>query len=713
MGLAQLKKTKLDTAPGTPRPIKWTRLRSWLLTWEIYALVLVAAFLRFYRIDTLGFGYDQARLYRLAHDAVTYGLLPGSSIDASIHILNPPFSVYVYMLPAAFSPDPIWAAVTAGLFTTVAVLLTYLFTRRYYGRLAGIFAGLTYVTAAMPLYWATFIWQPTLMAPFVVLFMFALFKGVVERRKGWLFPALLLSGILYQLHETSALLVAPLLLALVLAPGTLRWRDLVFGLISLVIIFFPYLLTEYSIKFADLHTIYRLSRVHAVIDGEAIRYYLGFFTPFVQPETSYSLVHKLAPILTWLKYIVPLIVLGGFVTAGLLLIRLKEGATLIGKPEESQRSIARLRSWWIQLRASPERCGFLVLLIWQIVPVLILSRHTVVLQSYYFFMLLPGPFILIGLFLFRFIGWLRQPGLRWWSMRYGIYVLTSLVIVMQLVSSSAFVYDYTSGNVDEQSYQPYHYHNDLASLKDALATADQVAQQRHLNRVYIITDFDTRDSMRYLAEQMHTPTTLYEDSYCLLLPNPAAGPALFLVGPYDDLTNALISQFAIATLIGQPARSGGLPFKLYEVMPATERPSSNEAFVHDLQPLSLQAQRYNYKHISWLVTQWSILQSESTAMRTSYSYALTAHMNSSNAQVRKSTCTFTTLRAGDQLTVLFDLPVDESVPTSVTIEAQSFMTTPYNPSIGPIHLETDLNNTGKMTALQTAEGRRDITLLVS
>ena len=101
-------------------------------------------------------------------------------------------AVYFLMIPALFSPDPLWATVMTALFNVAAVLLTYIFTRRYFGRLAATIAALLYATAQTTIVFSRFIWQPNLIAPFTVLFMFALFWGTVERRKGWLFPAMLL-----------------------------------------------------------------------------------------------------------------------------------------------------------------------------------------------------------------------------------------------------------------------------------------------------------------------------------------------------------------------------------------------------------------------------------------------------------------------------------------------------------------------------------------
>jgi Dolichyl-phosphate-mannose-protein mannosyltransferase len=735
-------------------------MRSWLLwlasAWEVILILLVAGFLRFYQINTTEFDEDQAQLFRMAYDAVHHALLPTTSNAASIGISNPPGVIYLFMPLAALSANPLWGAMLVGVFTTATALLTYFFTHRYYGRFAGIVAALLYATAARPLTYARFIWQPNLMPPFVVLFMFALFWGVVERRKGWLFPALFLFGILYQMHPTTLLLAVPLLAAIVLAPGTLRWRDLAFACAALLVIFFPYLIWEAYTGFADIRTVLMLAKQHAHIDTQAIHLYRTFLIPFDTPPTDIrSLVRMLAPMLSWLSIAVPLLTLGGIATAGLLSLRSASGQSAKvdeapGRPQGIAPTIredtvlpaqgatgagkrnmvgagdpvrgtgnapvlSSLRNWWADLRATPYRCGLILLLVWQIVPLLILSRHSVPLHSQYFFMFLPGPFILIGLFLAKVVEWLRgrEQRRQWSLLRYAVYAIAGLVIVAQLVGSTAAVIDTSSGNFDDRGFQPYPYHNDLSSLQHALGEADRLAQQRHFNRVYITTDAATQTALRYLAEQMQTPTTLFDATNCLVLPNPAAGPAVLLVGPYDGLTNALLSQFASATLIDQPIRPAGAPFRLYIVTSTPTQPSSQNTFTGNLQLLGTQAQQMSFHNSPWLVTRWSLMHAEQPSFRTTYSYTLKALPNGNSAQSSQNKCTFTAIRAGDQLLVAFGLPKGSSASTSVTIEAQSFTTIPDNPVYGPFHLETDGDENIARMILQTTGGGDSITVPAS
>src|SRR4051812_23129229 len=78
-------------------------LRSWLLCWEIYPILLVAAFLRLYQLNTTEFNNDQANLFQMARHAVIYDLIPATSNIASVGIYNPPASIDIFMLPAALT----------------------------------------------------------------------------------------------------------------------------------------------------------------------------------------------------------------------------------------------------------------------------------------------------------------------------------------------------------------------------------------------------------------------------------------------------------------------------------------------------------------------------------------------------------------------------------------------------------------------------------
>src|SRR5947199_10702432 len=94
--------TQTDQEPMTQRQSKAFAL---LRTWELYPILLIAAFLRLYRIDTAIFVDDQAVVFQMAHDAIVHGLWPITSNRASLGNINFPLVVYFFMLPAAFSSN--------------------------------------------------------------------------------------------------------------------------------------------------------------------------------------------------------------------------------------------------------------------------------------------------------------------------------------------------------------------------------------------------------------------------------------------------------------------------------------------------------------------------------------------------------------------------------------------------------------------------------
>src|SRR5712692_12079147 len=102
-------KPSKKTNTESPSPPGSNRLRTWFLrllsfidsTWEVSLILLVAGFLRFYQINTTELDDDQAKLYRMAYDAVHHGLVPTTSNTASIGIAHPPGVIYLFMPIAA------------------------------------------------------------------------------------------------------------------------------------------------------------------------------------------------------------------------------------------------------------------------------------------------------------------------------------------------------------------------------------------------------------------------------------------------------------------------------------------------------------------------------------------------------------------------------------------------------------------------------------
>src|SRR6266567_3056866 len=111
----ELKKQAITSGNITQHFTKWSSIRRWLLSWEVYIIILIAAILRLYRLDTSEFSGDQTFLFRMAYDAVHFGLIPATSNYSSIGTANAPIAVNFLTIPVLFSSDPLWSTAMTAL----------------------------------------------------------------------------------------------------------------------------------------------------------------------------------------------------------------------------------------------------------------------------------------------------------------------------------------------------------------------------------------------------------------------------------------------------------------------------------------------------------------------------------------------------------------------------------------------------------------------
>jgi 4-amino-4-deoxy-L-arabinose transferase-like glycosyltransferase len=663
------------------------RLRSCLSCWEIYLILLIAAVLRFYLINRTEFDGDQATIFSMAYDAVSHGHLVATSNVASIGIVNPPAIIYILMLPAALSANPVWGAVLTAIFGTLAVLLTYVFVLRYYGRLAATIASLLYATAALPVFYSRFMWQQNLLLFFAPLYILLLFRGAVARHQGWFGFAIFLLGLLVQLHGSALLLVVPLIVALAVAPSTVRWRDVIVGLLLLLLIYAPYLLWEASVHFQDISVLFNTTGRPSKFDVQALALYQSLLSPYnllaISPR---SLLFPFVPVFTVVWWVTTALVIGGAVLA---LGRVFGLPSTDRKYEPANETFTRVRSWWSDFCASPYRCGLSILLSWQVVPLLALMRHSIALYPHYFIMFMPGPFILVGFFVAEVIVWLRQTD-RWSIVgRSILFSLMSVMVIAQTIGATVSVADLTNGKfIDATHTLSSLYYNDLNSLQHALAETDQIAQARHIHHVYIDADNATIDAFHYLSGQMHTPTTVFSDS-CVVLPNLAHGPVTLLVGAHSDLTESLLPDFVTASLVATPARLGGPPFRIYILSSVKQAITVQDILAPDMQFLG--SRSFLFQNTPLLLTRWRFLLSHPSADDTLYSYNMISIANIANVaslrqnngmyiirraknKLRTVKCALTSVQAGDQLLVSVQPPAGQQAPFNLRVQVSTMKT---------------------------------------
>ncbi len=706
------------------KQIIWEKIRSLLATWELYPIVFLAAFLRFYHINATTFVDDDAVVFRLARDVFAHGLFPITSNMASLGNLNPPMVVYLFMIPAAISANPLWGEVMVGLLNTVAVVLTYVFTRRYYGRFAGITASLLFATAVRAIIYSRNIWPQNFLPFFTLLFLFMLFRGVVERRKGWVAPAAVFVCILYQLHGSGLFMLVPFAVAVVFAYKTIRWYDIAFAAGAVLILFSPYLYWEYLSHWSDIHILLSASKHKAQIDTAAIDYYKHSLSPYVNaldindhdpgwPTYSSSIFvqgilrYFKLPMVLELELMWLLLHCSVVFAALLVLIPQRKTPSVQENGDAPRRSFALL-NWWKDLYASPYRQGILLLLSWQAVLVT-LSNHTIDLFPHYVIIFMPGQFILIAIFLSKGVEFLQRyrPDVTK-AMQYGLYLLVILVTMTQVLGSGGALIDNLHGRFDPQWYPGF---NDLGSIQNALTRADSLAQEHHIHRIYVPTTLTTSNPTRLLAEQLKTPVTTFDAQRCTVLPDPAFGPVVFLNDARDGWIDSLLRRYTSATLTAQLPHLANPPFNLYVLTTNITTVAQPSSFTSDIQLLAPKATAVPvpYTKQQMVLTQWRILKSAPPTPFTTYNFNFKMQYGSTQENFF---CGNSALWSGDEMLVYSSAMNTSMLPSSVYISAASFTSNPRNFKLGPLTLTTYNILDTPWKTLTTRDGRENITLPV-
>lgn len=209
-----------DPPPGSDR---WLDL-------AVLSLVLsVAALGRVGWPGVHSFSYDEARVSQIALEMARLGRVPTVGIQSSVGVPNAPLSVWLYALPYALSPDPLFASLATGVANVAAVGGLWWLVRREWGRAASLAAGLLYAASPYAAFYSRAVWSQDLLGPLAVAWAAAAVHGVA-RRRGWALAAcVLLAGLAPQVHYAGAALLIPTAFLVVRHRLWRRWGAILAG----------------------------------------------------------------------------------------------------------------------------------------------------------------------------------------------------------------------------------------------------------------------------------------------------------------------------------------------------------------------------------------------------------------------------------------------------------------------------------------------------
>jgi 4-amino-4-deoxy-L-arabinose transferase-like glycosyltransferase len=133
-------------------------------------------------------------------------ILPGHS----------PLNDYLVALPYLFTANPIGARLFVAALGVIAVAITYLMTKRYFGQRAATITGLLLAVAAPAVEWSRYVWNPNLAPPFIALTIFTGLLGYYEGKQWAQTAHWLALSVAIQAHPGNALLLPLSLFLLVI-----------------------------------------------------------------------------------------------------------------------------------------------------------------------------------------------------------------------------------------------------------------------------------------------------------------------------------------------------------------------------------------------------------------------------------------------------------------------------------------------------------------
>jgi hypothetical protein len=337
------------------------------------AIVVLATFLRLWRLDLVVFRDDQATLMRLAEDIVRLGSVPLAGMTSSIGFPLPPTFEYFLAPIVALNRDPRVATGAIGLLNAAAVAGTLLLGWRWFSPLTGLVAGLAFATNPWAVFYGRKVWSNDVLAPLAVLLMFCLDNAIVGRQVAWGVAAFPLFALGVEFHPSFAL-VAPFIVVLgafMLRRGQLMHLALGLGLAALTVA--PYLIYTLQTQGNNLGALTSPSgaqpaQVDSVGPAAVIGLIGGWRNWTVEGLDSNFL-------LPWRLAAVP-----GTLETLLLAIGVAAALMLVFRSQQVEH----------RLRAAG-------LLLWVLLPMLLTIVRTIPFYDYYFLYVLPAGALLIGL----------------------------------------------------------------------------------------------------------------------------------------------------------------------------------------------------------------------------------------------------------------------------------------------------------------------------
>lgn len=541
-----------DAPRGSSNSRSWPELDLQRLEWVLLcAIVLLAAWLRFDRLDQVEFLWDQAEISKWALRMARQGETAWVGPPSSTGLYSFPGAIWLLAVPYALSPSPILATGFIAALNVVGVIGCYFLTRRWFGWAAALVAALLFAVAPWAVIYSRKIWQANLLAPFALLHAATGWPAFVRGRRWALLAHSLALAALVQIHFSALPFVLLTILWALIFHRRLDWRIVPVGGLLAALTFIPYVAFDARLNWWNIHHLTEMMQRPATTNAEAAYatwiITTGLDLHWLTGPDRYSDFVSITPNVRWL-----------FAVEG--------GLAIVGGAAALWRAVRRARTG-----LDDETAAALMTITWLAMPTLFLTRHVVPVAPHYLTSTLPAQFILIG--------WLvaqarRLPGRM---ARVGQGPLLALVVAL----AAAQTYESTSLLRFVTTHDTrWGYGTPVGYEVRAAQTATRMAQEIGGAEVILLAEGDEPRvfEMPAVADVLlyGVPHRSVDIRTALVLPS---GPAIYWATYEMTPGETLLATFAPEVVEARiPLREGARSFRFY-------RWPGGEPAIPDLQPL--------------------------------------------------------------------------------------------------------------------------------
>ena len=669
------------------------------LQWQLWLVLGLACLLRLPALARSPFSSDDALLFLEAIRSVHDGLLPATSIFSSLLALNMPFYTWL-LLPFATHPLGMAIITCAADILTVAGL--YIFGARYFGRLAGLIAGLLYATAMYPTWFSQFIWEPTIVPPLLLGVFFTLYLGAVDGKRHWLPLHAILLAALIQIYPLTATLLPLTLFGIIFGWRAIHWLDIPLSLLGPALLFIPTYLFEIASGGYDVHVYLQYLQHHqARIDSQVLamlQQAIGALPGnYFGDGTLYA---RVAPSFAWLGTLL-MVLLGASVIWLLCTIlyprlarRRLDGAHDSLADSHNARSVEpvtrreRVKKALSFLRDRGWRSR-LLLAIWPLSFLSVTIRHAPAIYIHYVSIVLPIAYLIIGFALAELPAWLALSS-------------GGLISAAQAIATGSFILVLASGQATAASWGGI----PIESFNQAVKVANLVAERVHSSDIYLVADPGDPYMGQYWAEEQNlqgqggsTDWTSYATPDCALTAPAGAGSSIILsTTPPGPAMSELLNRPG-THLIERVPMARGAQYPVYQIAANDAGTAARHITLNgelQLDGVSLEPARAGLPER--IVSDWTVLYSTPPNGNAVPQYSFKFVLNAPTVHGLKGyqdviQCAPSSWIAGEGIVLVLPLPSEyQALPRTTSLQLRIHISRDthywYQPEVNRVTLET-------------------------